>query len=192
VGQMTWQFNEPWPNAQCSNVLEYYGGRKLAYYAVKEAYESVLTSLQYKKLFYTSGESFGAEIWLINDRPDSPFRIRYTVTAEDGSVLASGSFEGTATEDVSFRVGTIGTELPEDLTGSFSIRLDTQCGSFQGSKEYLMLMADLEIPVRLTAAEQKFLDSGAIRPDLSSLNAPRASTGSVIRYVDRWWHKISG
>ena len=187
VGQMTWQFNEPWPNAQCSNVLEYYGGRKLAYYAVKEAYAPVLASLKYKKLFYAPGEVFGAELWLINDRPDALYEIRCAVTAEDGRVLHQEVFTGTAPEDLSFRAGTIAVPIPQDLTGSFTVRLTTDCGGFHGEKEYLMLIADLDIPVEPTA-----MDRTLYKTDPAMFTAKRASWESVARFTDRWWQKIGG
>ena len=178
VGQMTWQFNEPWPNAKCSNVLEFYGGRKLGYYAVREAYEPVLASLKYKKLFYTSGEVFEAELWLINDRADAPYEISCAVIAEDGRVLHEQVFRGMAPEDLSFRTGHVAVPIPGDLTGSFSVRLTTACGDYTGEKEYLLLIADLDIPVELYD-----LDS-------AMFTAKRASYSSVIRFVDRWWQSI--
>ncbi len=190
VGQMTWQFNEPWPNAQCSNVLEYYGGRKLAYYAVKEAYAPVLASLKYKKLFYTPGEVFGAELWLINDRTDAPYEISCAVTGEDGHVLYEGTFTGTAPEDLSFRAGSLSIPIPEDLTGSFTVRLTTVCGDFRGEKDYLMLIADLDIPVEPTATDRQFMD--LYKLDGAMFTAKRASYNSVIRFADRWWRSIGG
>lgn len=192
VGQMTWQFNEPWPNVQCSNVLEYYGGKKLAYYAVKDAYASILTSLKYKKLFHTPGETWEAEIWLINDRPDADYTIEYTVVTEDGRTLAEGRFDGTAEEDLSFNVGSLKAELPGDLTGSFSVVLNTRCGDFRDTKEYLMLMADLDIPLVLSEEDKKMLEAMKKRLASNPFDAKRASTASVISYVDRWWQKTGG
>ena len=192
VGQMTWQFNEPWPNAQCSNVLEYYGGRKLGYYATKDAYSSILTSLKYKKLFYAPGERFDAQIWLINDRQDADYSILCRILAEDGRELACSSFEGIAKEDVSFQVGSITAQLPEDLTGSFSIYLETVCGRSTSTKEYLMLMADLDIPLEMTQSDQELLATFKNRSAWDRFHAKRASAASVIRYVDRWWKRIKG
>jgi len=187
VGQMTWQFNEPWPNVQCSNVLEYYGGRKLAYYAVKEAYAPVLASLHYEKLFYTPGECFQAQIWLINDRRDADYTLRCTVLAEDGRELAAGRFHGHAQEDLSFQVSTVTARLPEDLSGSFTVRLETCCGGERSDKEYLMLMADLDIPLELTKADRDLRQIPRLR---KLLEGKRASAASVIRFVDRWWEKL--
>ena len=190
VGQMTWQFNEPWPNVQCSNVLEYYGGKKLGYYAIRDAYESVLTSLKYKKLFYEAGETYEAQIWLINDRADAPYTIRYTVVTEDGRELAKGAFQGIAREDVSFQAGSIEATLPQDLTGGFSVILETQCGDFTDSKEYLMLIADLDIPIEMSADDRMRMERMMKRFGSNPFEAKRAATGPVLNYVDRWWKKI--
>lgn len=192
VGQMTWQFNEPWPNVQCSNVLEYYGGRKLAYYAVKEAYASVLASLKYKKLFYEAGEHFEGEVWLINDRKDEDFGIHWQMITEDGRELAAGDFYGTAKEDVSFEVGTISAQLPANLTGSFSILLHTRCGEFEDSKEYMMLIADKHLPLEMTEQDKAMQEMFKKRDSHNPFEAMRADKDAVIRYVDRWWEKING
>jgi len=186
VGQMTWQFNEPWPNVQCSNVLEYYGGKKLGYYAVKEAYESVLASLKYKKLFYEKGERFESEIWLINDKPDADYVIEYTVAAEDGKTLASGKFEGCAREDRSFKAGDIAFVLPTDITGSFTISLKTLCGRYTSEKMYLMLIADLEIPLVLTEEDKRMMEIFKKRNASNPFDAKKADYKSVIKFVDKW------
>ncbi|MBR3927603.1 MAG: hypothetical protein IKJ65_01220 [Clostridia bacterium] len=186
VGQMTWQFNEPWPNVQCSNVLEYYGGKKLGYYAVKEAYESVLASLKYKKLFYTAGESFESEVWLINDKPDADYVIEYTAAAEDGKTLASGKFEGCAREDLSFKAGDIAFVLPTDIAGSFTISLKTLCGRYTSEKMYLMLIADLEIPLVLTEEDKRMMEIFKKRNASNPFDAKKADYKSVIKFVDKW------
>lgn len=190
VGQMTWQFNEPWPNVQCSNVYEYYGGKKLGYYAVKEAYESVLASLKYKKLFYEAGEHYASEIWLINDKKDAPYTISYAVTAEDGRTLSAGKFEGIAKEDVSFMAGGISLDLPADLTGSFTVTLTTECGGFKSEKIYLMLIADLDLPIELTKEDERRLEQIRKRTGDNPFDAKKASYESVIKFVDKWYEII--
>lgn len=62
-GAIPWQFNEPWPNAVCTNSVEYTGQPKMAYYWVKNAYNPIHLSLKYDKIFYTGGETFKADIY---------------------------------------------------------------------------------------------------------------------------------
>lgn len=184
VGEMTWQFNEPWPNVQCSNVLEYYGGKKLAYYFLREAYARVMVSLSYEKLFYQAGESFTAGVHIINDGSDAPYTITCTVKTEDGRVLCTERFLGKAKEDVSICCGQISVQLPDDLTGGFSVVLESCCGKVTQKKEYLMLMADLERPVSMSETEKLAMSLHKFRPRQMD-DGKRADWRVVSRYVDR-------
>lgn len=65
-GSMIWQFNEPWPNVNCTNLVDYYGGAKMVYYWTKKAYEPVHASLRYEKLNYVKGETFSAGVFINN------------------------------------------------------------------------------------------------------------------------------
>lgn len=191
VGEMTWQFNEPWPNLQCSNVLEYYGGKKLAYYFVRDAYAPVLASLRYHKLFYQPGEAFTATLHLLNDRADAAYRVEAVVKTQAGEVLWKQDYTGTAVEDVSFAVGEISLTLPQQLTGSFLVCLHTCCGDFEDTKEYLMLIADREVPVEKTKWDRMREQAFAGRKrSASRFEAKRADPKSVVAYVDRMWEKI--
>ena len=184
VGEMTWQFNEPWPNVQCSNVLEYYGGKKLAYYFMREAYDRVLVSLSYEKLFFTAGELFAAGVHIINDGVSSPYTVTCTVKTEDGRTLYTKSFEGEAEEDVSVCCGRIEVQLPDDLTGGFSVILESRCGDWSGTKEYLLLIADQKIPVSMSEMEALSMSLHKFHPrHLDEEN--RADWQVVSRYVDR-------
>jgi hypothetical protein len=90
----------------------------------------------------------------------------------------------------SFRAGSIAVPIPADLTGSFTVRLTTVCGSFRGEKEYLMLIADLDIPLEPTAMDRQFMD--LYKQDCAMFTAKRASYRSVISFADRWWRKLGG
>ena len=78
--------------------------------------------------------------------------------------------------------------LPEDMTGSFTVRLTTVCGDFRGEKEYLMLIADLDIPVEPTAEDRQLME--LYKTDGAMFTAKRASYRSVIRFADRWWQTL--
>ena len=184
VGQMTWQFNEPWPNMQCSNVLDYYGGKKLAYYAIQEAYGPVLASLRYDKLFYQPGEKFRAELHILSDRPDALYQISWEIAAGE-TLLASGKAEGLACEDCSQKAGDLEALLPEGAD-HFIVRLHTLCGSFDGRKEYLFLIPSRVSSVKLTELEERRLALFSRKPPASGPDAPRASVQPVLDYVDRW------
>lgn len=65
-GSIIWQLNEPWPNVDCTNLIDYYRYPKMAYYWVKKAYESVHVSLKYWTLLHKKGEEFNGEVHLNN------------------------------------------------------------------------------------------------------------------------------
>lgn len=192
VGEMTWQFNEPWPNLQCSNVLEYYGGKKLAYYFMREAYAPVLASLRYQKLFYEAGERFEAALHLINDRADAPYRVECSVRTDGGRSLFEETYCGTALEDVSFELGKISLCLPKDITGSFSVFLNVTCGDYADSKEYLMLIADRDVPVKKTDLEiyMEQALAGKQKEQQNDFDVRRADPRKVVAYVDRMWERF--
>ena len=185
VGQMTWQFNEPWPNVQCSNLVDYYGGKKLAWYFLKEAYAGVMTSMRYHKLFFTAGETFEASLHIINDYADAPYAIDCRVITWQGKLLYRERFSGTVREDESRTAGELRIALPADLTGAFRVVLQTECGAYSGEKEYLLLIADKEIPLIPSEQDRRMAQMAPNRPKNPQFDMLRADTAPVIDYVDR-------
>jgi len=49
-GSMIWQVNEPWPNCDCTNLIDYFGRPKMAYYWVKKAFSDCQVSLKYDSI----------------------------------------------------------------------------------------------------------------------------------------------
>jgi beta-mannosidase len=49
-GSMVWQLNEPWPNCDCTNLMDYFGNPKMAYYWVKKAFSDCPVSLKYDSI----------------------------------------------------------------------------------------------------------------------------------------------
>lgn len=190
VGEMTWQFNEPCPNIQCSNIVDYYGKKKLAYYFMKEAYEPVLTSLRYYKFFYEKGGEFKAEINIINDKKDAPFSVDYSVETTNGAILESGNVKGVAKEDVSSYVKEISITLPADITGGFIVKLDTKCGEYKGHKEYLMLIADIEKKIELSDYQKLRLNRDGDKWYTNGVYSKRADTDVVLQFVENYYKNI--
>jgi beta-mannosidase len=90
-GTMPWQFNESWPNLSCTNVLDYFGQPRPAYWWCRNAYEPFHVSAKYDKLGWHPGEEFAAEVWLSNSLDAEPnTRVRWTLTDLLGNQLASG------------------------------------------------------------------------------------------------------
>lgn len=190
VGEMTWQFNEPCPNVQCSNVVDYYGGKKLGYYFLKEAYEPVLTSLRYYKFFYQKGDEFKAEINIINDNADADFTIDFIVETVGGEVLESGSVTGVAYEDQPRYVKELKIKLPEEITGGFIVKLSTQCGNYKGYKEYLMLIADIDKKFELSDYQKLRLTVETKRWYANGLDNLKANPEVVLDFVKSYRKNI--
>lgn len=190
AGEMTWQFNEPWPNMQCSNVVDYYGGKKLGWYALRDAYAPVLVSLRYDKLFYRPGETFSASLYLLSDLPDGDYSISWEIAGE-GSVLASGRFSGRAVEDESRMLGGLSAPVPEGE--SFSVRLSCVFSGRERlawEKEYFFLIPSRTEKIVLTDEQEKRLRQGKFRSLADGLDAPRAAVEPVLRYAARWRESV--
>lgn len=133
VGSIIWQFNEPWPNVSCTNLVDYYGEPKLAYYAVKIAFRQVNPSLRYDKLVYAPGESATVQPWISSDSPVCDWHLTVKITDSEGhiiadsqQVLAAGDGRSAAGEPLTFAMpgkGVVYVELTAADDGrSFSNR----------------------------------------------------------------------
>ena len=91
---------------------------------------------------------------------------------------------------VSFKVGDIAFHLPDDLTGSFTVSIKTKCGESESEKIYLMLIADLDLPITLTAEDKRRLEIFKKRAASNPFDAKKASYASVIKFVDKWYNII--
>ena len=76
---INWCFNEPWITVGDNNLLTYPAKPKPAYEYVKLAMRPTLFSAKIEKFYWRAGETFEAELWLLNDAP----------VAAEGTVHAS-------------------------------------------------------------------------------------------------------
>lgn len=63
-GSIIWQINEPFPNVSCTNLVEYYGHPKMAYYAVRRAYANAMLGMKYDSLIQPAGKEMQVEAYL--------------------------------------------------------------------------------------------------------------------------------
>lgn len=64
-GTIPWQLNEAYPNAACTNAVDYLLNVKPAYWWIRQAYAPVSISLRYNRLTWEPGEEWEAEIWSV-------------------------------------------------------------------------------------------------------------------------------
>jgi beta-mannosidase len=67
-GVAFWQLNEPWPAVTWS-VIDRAGRPKAAYDMLCRSFQPVLIAARFPWRAYRGGETFRAEIWLVNDGP---------------------------------------------------------------------------------------------------------------------------
>jgi beta-mannosidase len=88
-GSMVWQVNEPWPNCDCTNLVDYFGNPKMAYYWIKAAFSDSDVSLRYKSLI--AGERLEAEVVLNGDATPCDEKCEVSVYSIDGRRLMTES-----------------------------------------------------------------------------------------------------
>jgi len=110
---VNWDYNEPWATAANNSILSHPAIPKPAYYAVKDALRDVMPSARIQRFSYLGGESFEAELWMLND---SPVGISDSVKAYieiGGEEIYVMSWENIACDPLSHKRGhKLQVELP--------------------------------------------------------------------------------
>jgi beta-mannosidase len=70
---INWCYEEPWKTAANNSIIEYPTTPKPAYKYVKDALRPSLFSARLKKFEWSAGETFEAELWLLNDKPERAY-----------------------------------------------------------------------------------------------------------------------
>ncbi len=94
---LNWCFNEPWPTVANNSLLNYPCSPKPSYYAVKDSLRPVLASARLKKFSYNAGETFDAELYLLNDsmQPVQPGNVKISIRIGDTVIpLLSWDYAG--------------------------------------------------------------------------------------------------
>jgi hypothetical protein len=116
-GLLIWQFNDIWPAISWS-LVDWYGTPKPGYYFVKRASRPLHISADYEKYLWHSGETFHADVWMLNDT-DRPAAGNYSVGLMDvtGAMLVekTGRVQGEATRSV--KADAIEWTIPETFRG---------------------------------------------------------------------------
>lgn len=86
-GSLIWQLNEPWPNASCTNVVDYYGEEKMAYHWARKSFAPTHVSLDYRSLNYKTGETFNAPVFIHGNGDSKPVVVNIQVLTTKGKLL---------------------------------------------------------------------------------------------------------
>jgi beta-mannosidase len=92
-GSLIWQLNEPWPNASCTNIVDYYGEEKMAFHWARIAFAPLHVSLDYRSLNCKMGEFFQAPVFLHGNGEKKKIVVRSQVLTLKGQVLKETSLK---------------------------------------------------------------------------------------------------
>ncbi|MHB8717579.1 MAG: glycoside hydrolase family 2 protein [Candidatus Dormibacteria bacterium] len=97
AGTIPWQFNEAFPNAACTNVIDFYGYPKPAYWTAKAAYAPAVVSAAFDTLRWPAGGRWSAHLHLSSDDGGDAGSVRWRLL----DLLAAGALvaEGSGTDD---------------------------------------------------------------------------------------------
>jgi beta-mannosidase len=123
-GSMVWQLNEPWPNISCTNLVDYFGETKMAYYWVRDAFSPVHVSLDYRTLSYIIGERFTNRLAISGCVARKDAAIHAWVYNLKGILLHEAVFLDHIPENGTRFVGELTFEIDKRFDEMFMVRLE--------------------------------------------------------------------
>ncbi len=139
-GCIIWQFNEPYVNLCCTNLLDYFLMPKAAYFAVKQAYSAVNPSMKYTKTAYDAGEEFKAELFLTSDVSGEYDYILEIIT-DNGTELFNYKVS-VGENGKSEKVGDISFTVPKQGAMRFNLTAISKDGRVYKNKVLLLIRVD--------------------------------------------------
>lgn len=122
-GSIIWQLNEPWPNVSCTNLVDYYGEPKMAYYWTKQAFAPVHVSLDYRSLHLVPGETFNPDVYVHAHEAGLQVQVSVEVLDSTGALHHRAQFEGVTEEGMALRVGQLDLIIPSTSDGLLMVRI---------------------------------------------------------------------
>jgi beta-mannosidase len=126
-GSIVWQFNEPWPNVSCTNLVDYYGETKMAYHWVKSAFRPLHVSLDYRSLLLTPSTGFQGDVY-VHGGNGRKVEVDAEVFDAVGRCIYQQSFEAEGNKDQAVGAGVLNFNVPEHEDALYFVRLSYQDG----------------------------------------------------------------
>ena len=139
-GSIIWQYNEPCPNVSGTNLEDYYGDKKLAWYFVRDAFRPVTPSLRYDKLLWKPGETARLQPVVLNDSLAFEGTLKVTAESSGGNLLFVGDYPVSVPERQNLPVESFSIDIPQASAVTISLRLEG--GGQTILSEYLLLTED--------------------------------------------------
>lgn len=158
-GTIIWQLNEPWPNASCTSLMDYFGETKSAYYQVKRAYERQHISMGYQKLNYVPGEKITEDIIVSNSGEGFPAEAEVLVRRLSGEGISRVILNGDIPKNSSVVMGEASFHAPKEPGIFFvTVRLQRDGRSIsENTYTFSSLGKDILMPLRCSRGEVKVL-----------------------------------
>ena len=117
-GLLIWQYDDIWPCLSWS-LVDWYGTPKSSYYFLKRASRPVHISADYERYLWKAGETFAADVHLLNDAESSVKGSTYSVKLFDtqGKMLTQTAGVAETEANRSAKVGRIEYAIPAEMAG---------------------------------------------------------------------------
>jgi hypothetical protein len=129
----------------CTNIVDYYGRRKVAYYQVKKCYNPLYASLKYDRLRLTAGETCTVVPYVIADADgvcDADIYVR-----ADGREAARYHYSADCKKDAAVYFDDINLAVPACGALFFEITVQSQKSGFQNLIMLPVKAADGFVPL---------------------------------------------
>lgn len=136
-GTIIWQLNEPWPNSSCTNLVDYYGETKAAYYQARRAYERRHISMDYRSLTYQAGTKAAFSVYVSNDDDTFTGSVIMTLRNLSGRILKQWSLEAKIMENSSALLTELELVIPEEPVFFICLLLTDGTGRMLSENRYL-------------------------------------------------------
>ncbi|MHB9131365.1 MAG: glycoside hydrolase family 2 protein [Armatimonadota bacterium] len=180
-GVFLWQLNEPWPNLACSNVIDYFGQPKPAYFAAANAFQPEAVSARYARLGWLPGDRFSAELFVSNSQERvRPLELTWTLYDIAGAHLAGWCAETLSHPNSVSKMGKVEWKIPESFTQPFLLRATISAADkLVHMNDYLFSAAPLPILAPLLQFPSAVLDVN-VAEDGDGLLVSVENAGSTI------------
>jgi beta-mannosidase len=143
---ISWCFNDCWPSAANTSIIEYPSIPKKAYYSVQNACRTILASARIRKFVWDSGEEFEADLFILNDSLQEITKSMLNAYLKIGKnrLKIFEWYYPQGEEQANITGPTIKFILPKLQTDRFFLQLeDINCAEI--NSEYMLLSANKNI-----------------------------------------------
>lgn len=125
-GSIIWQYNEPYPNVAGTNLEDYFGEAKLAYWFVQDAFRLREPSLRYDKLIWEPHEEVKASAYISNDLVAFDAALTIRVTDWEGNLLYQTDVASAVPANSSCKLCDMAFQMPQQGAAVIELALSDQ------------------------------------------------------------------